>query len=328
MGGGISRSTSPLQFAYACQPEGGAAHENRREGHYLKKGNRSLPDIYTYVGFTLIPVALYTFFYTYSLINGIIYSFTDWNGMNPSYNMVGLDNYKWLMGNRNFWKSLGTTFRYAMLLVSAVIIISLLMALALNSFKRFKTLTKSVFFIPAMISAVTIALIWDQLFYRAIPVIGQALGIAALSQSPLANPKTALLAVVFANVWQSVSMPTLIFLAGLQTIPEEMYESAKLDGATVFQQFSNITFPYLLPTITVNLVLLVKQGFTTFDYPYTLTFGGPARATEVVSIAIVNDAFQNFRFSVANAQACILFVIVACISVVQIKLSGRGEVRE
>lgn len=294
----------------------------------MKQESRNASDRLTFLGFTIIPVLLYTFFYVSSVVTGIYYSFTDWNGMDHTYNLIGADNYRWLFGNHNFWKSMGTTFRYAALLVVSVIVISLLLALALNSLKRFKTFAKSIFFIPSMIGSVTIALIWDQLFYRAIPLLGEALGIKALAQSPLADPGLAMYAVVFVNVWQAVAMPALIFIAGLQSIPEEVYESAQLDGATIFQRFRFITFPYLLPTITVNLVLLVKQGFTTFDFPYALTGGGPARATEVIAISIVNDAFQNFRFSMANAEACILFVVVAIVSIIQIKISNKGEVKD
>ena len=118
-------------------------------------------------------------------------------------------------------------------------------------------------------------------------------------------------------------MPTVIFIAGLQQIPEEQYESAKIDGATAFQRFRYVTFPYLLPTVTVNLILTIKQGFTSFDFPYALT-GGPVRATEVIGILIYNDAFKNMRFSMANAEACILFVIVAIFSLTQLKLTSKG----
>ena len=123
-------------------------------------------------------------------------------------------------------------------------------------------------------------------------------------------------------------MPTVIFIAGLQQIPDEQFESARMDGATAFQRFRYITMPYLLPTVTVNLVLTIKQGFTSFDFPYALTGGGPARATEVIGITIYNDAFKNMRFSVANAEACILFVIVALFSLTQLKLTSKGGVNE
>ena len=212
----------------------------------------------------------------------------------------------------------------ANVLVIGVIVISLILSISLNSLKKFKTLVKSVYFVPAMIGGVTIALIWDQIYYRVIPVIGKALGISWLSNSVLMSGDTALPAVVFVQIWQAVAMPTVIFIAGLQQIPEEQYESAKIDGATAFQRFRYVTFPYLLPTVTVNLILTIKQGFTSFDFPYALTGGGPVRATEVIGILIYNDAFKNMRFSMANAEACILFVIVAIFSLTQLKLTSKG----
>ena len=224
--------------------------------------NRKLNNRLIYLGFTIIPVALYTFFYVFSVIRGIGYSFTDWDGLSRDYNLIGLKNYISLFNNPNFWNSLKTTVLYSIMLVTSVVVLSLLLALSLNSLKRFKTFVKSIFFVPAMIGGITIALIWNQLFYRVVPLIGQALNIEWLSQSVLMRGVTALPAVVFVNVWQAVAMPTVIFIAGLQQIPDEQYESAMMDGATTFQRFRYITFPYLVPTITVNLVLTIKQGFT------------------------------------------------------------------
>lgn len=277
----------------------------------------------TYFGFTIIPVLLYTFFYVLSVINGIRYSFTNWDGMSQSYDFVGFKNYISLLKNPNFWNSMKTSLFYSIMLVVCVISVSLALAISLNSLKRFKTFTKSVFFVPAMIGGVTISLIWDQLFYRVVPVIGQALGIDWLSQSLLMTGKTALPAVVFVHAWQAVALPTIIFIAGLQQIPDEQYESAQIDGATLFKRFKYITMPYILPTVTINLVLIIKQGFTSFDFPYALTGGGPMRSTEVIGILIYNDAFKNLKFSTANAEACLLFVVVAIFSLTQLKLTSK-----
>ncbi len=276
--------------------------------------------------FTIIPVLLYTFFYVVSVVNGVRYSFTDWDGLSQTMNFVGFKNYLRLFRNPNFWNSMKTTVCYSVLLVIGVIVTSLVLAISLNSLRIFKTLMKSIFFVPAMIGGVTIALIWDQLYYRVVPLIGQALGIDWLSNSLLMTGKTALPAVVFVQIWQAVAMPTVIFIAGLQQIPDELYESAKMDGAAAFQRFRYITMPCLLPTVTVNLVLVIKQGFTSFDFPYALTGGGPVRATEVIGILIYNDAFKNMRFSVANAEACVLFVIVAIFSITQLKLTSKGGI--
>lgn len=282
----------------------------------------------TYFAFTIIPIQLYSFFYVVSVVTGVSYSFTNWDGMSLKYDFVGLRNYKLLMQNPNFWNSMRVTLVYSILLVAGVISVSLMLAIALNSLKWFKTFTKSIFFVPAMIGGVTIALIWDQLYYRVVPLFGQALGIEWLSQSLLSSPKLALPAVVFVQCWQAVATPTIIFIAGLQQIPDEQYESAKMDGASVFQRFYYITMPYLLPTVTVNLVLVIKQGFTSFDFPFALTGGGPVRATEVVGILIYNDAYKNMRFSTANAEACLLFIVVALFSLVQLKLTNRKGANE
>ena len=284
-----------------------------------------VPGKAVYFAFTVIPVALYT---VVSVVNGVKYSFTAWEGMSVDYDYVGFKNYMLLFKNPNFLGSLKTTLFYSCMLVVVVILASLLLSISLNSLRWFKTFVKSIFFVPAMIGGVTIALIWDQLFYRVVPLIGQLLGIGWLSQSLLMTGKTALPAVVFVQAWQAVAMPTVIFIAGLQQIPEEQYESAKIDGATAFERFRYITMPYLLPTVTVNLVLTIKQGFTSFDFPYALTGGGPVRATEVIGILIYNDAFKNMRFSVANAEACILFVVVAAFSLTQLKLTSKGGVNE
>lgn len=281
-----------------------------------------------YFSFTIVPVILYSFFYVYSVISGVRYSFTDWDGMSPEFNLIGFKNYEALFKNPNFWNSLKTTVLYSIMLVVGVIVLSLLLAVSLNSLRKFRTFMKSVFFVPAMIGGITIALIWDQLFYRVVPLIGKALGIDWLSQSVLMTGNTALLAVIFVHIWQAVALPTVIFIAGLQQIPDEQYESAKIDGATVFERFRYITFPYLIPTLTVNLVLMVKQGFTSFDFPFALTGGGPVGATEVIGILIYNDAFKNMKFSVANAEACVLFVIVAVFSLTQMKLTSKGGVQE
>ena len=291
---------------------------------YKKKKSSGLSGKYIYFGFTIIPVLLYSFFYVVSVINGVRYSFTDWDGMSQEFHFVGFKNYASLLRNPNFWNSMKTTVCYSILLVTGVILTSLALAISLNSLKRFKTFTKSIFFIPAMIGGVTIALIWDQLYYRVVPVIGQLLGIKWMSQSLLMTGKTALPAVVFVQIWQAVALPTVIFIAGLQQIPEEQFESAKIDGATAFQRFRYITMPFLLPTVTVKLVLTIKQGFTSFDFPFALTGGGPVRSTEVIGILIYNDAFKNLRFSVANAEACLLFLVVAVFSLTQLKLTSRG----
>lgn len=250
---------------------------------------------------------------------------TDWDGITPGYSFTGLKNLISLGKNARFWKALRRTFLYAFLLVFFVVVIALIIALALNSIRRIKTLAKTTFFFPALISAVAASLIWDQLYYRMLPELYKIIPLHFLEQSPLASPKTALFGVLFVNVWQAVAMPTIIFLAGLQSVPGELYESAVIDGATIFEKFRYITLPFLIPTLTVNVVLTLRNGITAFDYAYALSngSGGPARSTQLISLLIYEDGFKGMRFSLANTQAFVLFLIVAVLSVFQIRLSNR-----
>ena len=291
-----------------------------------KSGRETVADRMTNVLFTLPALLLYCVFFIYPVLLGVNYSFTDWNGIAKEYTYIGFQNYWNLFKNPFFWQSMRITLMYTLMLVVGVMFLSLVLSLSLNSMKHFQTFTKSVFFVPAMIGGVTIALIFDQIYYRVIPVIGHALGISALSQSPLATTKTALIAIVAVNIWQATAMPTLIFMAGLQSVPGDLYESAMLDGASAWQRFRYITFPYLIPTFTINMVLIVKAGIVTFDYIWALTQGGPSRSTNVIGIMIYNDAFNNMKFSLANAESMVLFLIIAVLSAIQIKLSSKGGI--
>ena len=210
------------------------------------------------------------------------------------------------------------------MLVVCITILSLIIALVLNSVKRFKVFTKSVFFFPAMLGSVAVALIWDQMFYQLIPALGRMVGLNL--QTPLAGSKTAIYGVLFVNVWQAVAMPTIILLAGLQSIPEDLFESAMIDGASRCQSFRYITLPFLVPTLTVNMVLNLKAGITTFDYAFALTGGGPNRATEFIGLMIYNDGFKDSNFAAANAKAVVLALIIAILSFVQIKQSQKHEI--
>lgn len=281
----------------------------------------------SYFLITLPAFLLYSFFYVYSVILGFSHSLTDWDGLSRKYGYIGFENYLKIFDSKKYWESIGITIRYALCIVLLTIVVGVTLAVVLNSLKRFKTFVKSVFFFPTMISAVAVALIWDQMFYRAWPTIGGMLGFENVT-SPLSNPVTAFMSVVFVNMWQAICIPTVIFMAGLQSIPSELYESAVIDGATRPQQFRYITLPHLMPMITVNGVMALKSGITAFDYAFAMTGGGPARATMLIGIKIYDDAFQASRYSRACAEAVTLFVIIAVLSAIQTKLSSGSGVND
>ena len=277
---------------------------------------------------TLPALILYSFFYIYSVILGVYYSMTDWDGLSRTFSFVGLENYGKILGNKAFFNSVTVTFQYAILMVVFTIVLGVLLAVSINSIKRCQTFFKSIYFFPAMISSVAISLIWDQIFIRALPNMAPLFGLETIA-SPLGNKQTALYAVLFVNLWQSLAMPTVIFIAGMQSIPDELYESAVIDGASMFDQFRFVTLPYMVPTITVNAILALKAGITSFDYAKALTNGGPARSTMLIGIKIYNDAFGDTpKFNIANTESVLLFIVIAVLSAVQLTISARSGVNK
>lgn len=277
---------------------------------------------------TLPALLLYSFFYIYSVILGVYYSMTDWDGLSRTFSFVGLENYGKILGNKAFFNSVTVTFQYAILMVVFTIVLGVLLAVSINSIKRCQTFFKSIYFFPAMISSVAISLIWDQIFIRALPNMAPLFGLETIA-SPLGNKQTALYAVLFVNLWQSLAMPTVIFIAGMQSIPDELYESAVIDGASMFDQFRFVTLPYMVPTITVNAILALKAGITSFDYAKALTNGGPARSTMLIGIKIYNDAFGDTpKFNIANTESVLLFIVIAVLSAVQLTISARSGVNK
>ena len=167
-------------------------------------------------------------------------------------------------------------------LVVLLIVIPLTIALALNRIRRLSTLFRSIYFIPAVISMVTVGLIWNELFYRAVPAIGEMLNIEALSTSPLGNPKLAAIAIMVVNIWQGCAIPTVLFIAGLQSVPKDLLEAATIDGAGNWARFWNVIIPYLIPVLNMVIITQAKAGLTVFDYIKVMTNGGPAQSTEAV----------------------------------------------
>jgi raffinose/stachyose/melibiose transport system permease protein len=171
-----------------------------------------------------------------------------------------------------------------------------------------------------------VGLIFNQIMYRALPPIGRGLGIGWLSNNLLSSPRTAVLGILFVHVWQGVAMPTLLFLAGLQTIPEDLLEAAAIDGAGPFRRFYWVTLPFLMPVLSVVMVLTVKSGLMVFDYVKALTDGGPGGSTESISLLIYSNAFVENKYSYAIAEAILAGILIALVSAIQISATTRKRV--
>ena len=299
-----------------------SAQKSKKKTHSAMTRER----ITTYGLFCLPGFIAYCVFLIFPILMGIYYSFMDWNGISKGYNFIGFANYAKLFTDKKFGEALLFNFRYTIMLIVGVVVISVVLALLLNKEFKGRSFFRTLYFLPAVLSMITVSLVFKQVFFYVLPAIGKALGIEALSTNILASKQNAIYGVLFVHLWQGVALPTLLFLAGLQTIPTELYEAAAIDGANGWQQFKHITVAYLIPTLSVVLVLLVKQGLMVFDYVKSMTAGGPGTATQTIALLIYNNGFERIRYSYSIAQAIATGVIIALISAIQIQASNRKKV--
>lgn len=283
------------------------------------------PQRMTFALFSLPGAVLYSIFFIFPVFLGFYYSLNNWNGISRKMTFVGFKNYLNIFNDARFLRALTFNLKYCIMLSVCIVVLGIILALLLNTKVRGMTMFRAAYFFPAVLSMITVGLIFNQIFYRALPPVGAALGSELFSKNILSSSGYAVFGILFVHVWQGVAMPTLLFLSGMQTVPLELYEAAQMDGASAFRRFRHITLPYLRPVLSVVLVLTIKGGITVFDYVKSLTDGGPGGATESVSLLIYSNAFVESKFSYAVAEAIVIGVIIAAISAVQITLSGRKK---
>ncbi len=271
---------------------------------------------------------LYTLFSVIPIFFGLYYSFTNWNGINRTYKLIGLRNYVKMMGDARFLRAVSFNSRYVVLYIVCLLVLCVSLGLLLNRRGKFRSFFRSAYFFPAVIGMLSCGLIFRQIFGYGFTSLGEMMQIEALKNNILADPDLAIFGVLFVNLWQGAAIPTVLILAGLQTIPSELNESAGLDGANGFQIFRHITMPFLLPTISMILVLALKEGLMIYDYILALTDGGPAGRTESITMLIMKLGFNEQKFSLAIAESILLALVIIVISVIQINFTNRRKVYE
>lgn len=276
--------------------------------------------------FLIVPLILQAVFFYFPMFQGAFYSLTNWTGLTYNFEFVGLNNYKILMTDSKFMKAIGFTLILTIALIVGEIVFGILIARVLNSKIKGQTFFRAWFFFPAVLSGLTVSLIFKQVFNYGLPAIGSALHIGWLETSLLGTTGGAVFAAVFVLLWQGVAMPIIIFLAGLQSIPSDITEAAAIDGANSKQTFFNIELPYLLPSISMVFIMALKAGLTAFDQIFALTGGGPSNSTTSIGLLVYNYAFKSNQYGYANAIALILFIVIAIVSILQIRLSRRFEI--
>ena len=278
----------------------------------------------TYILMILPALILFVAFNTIPLITGAIYSFTNYRGYGD-YDFVGLRNYIDLFGDERVRNSYLFTFKYAIAGTVLINVISLLLAMGLNSRIRCKSLLRGVYFIPNILGGLIIGYIFSFIFTYIIPAVGKAMHIGFLENSILASEQHAWIGVLIVGVWQAVAMNTITYISGLQTVPADIYEAGMIDGANAWQKFWKLTFPMLLPFISINLILSTKNMLMVFDQIMSLTKGGPAQSTESISYLIYNNGMAGGQFGFQSANAVIFFIVIVIFAVVQMKLTSKKE---
>lgn len=267
---------------------------------------------------------LFVTLHTVPVVTGMFFSLTDYAGYGK-WDFVGLQNYVSLFRDDRVLASYGFTFLFAITTTVVVNVLALGIAMLLNARIKFRTAFRGIFFIPNVLAILIIGYVFNFIFSNSLPLLGRSLGIDWLSTSILANKDLAWLGVVTVSAWQSIAFSTILYLAGLQTIPAELYEAAGLDGAGYWRQFSSITFPMIGAFFTINMVLALKGFLQAFDQIVALTGGGPGTATESVAMVIFRGGFQGGEYGYQMANSVVYLLVIVAVSVIQLRTLQRKE---
>ena len=270
----------------------------------------------------LIPVILlFTFFIIYPAVQGAIWSFTNYVGYGTS-KFIGLANYKAAFADPTIRDSYGFTLLFAVTACIVTNVVAMSLALALNAKIKWRTGFRTIFFMPMVLSGLIVSYIFTFIIGTSVPIIAGALHFAPLESSILANQHLAWLGVVFVASWVAIPGAIIIFLAGLVSIPSEVYEAASIDGASARQAFQKVTFPLLFPFFMINTILTFKSFLNVYDVTVGLTGGGPGTATTSVAQTIFNGFFNgDYAYQMANAM--IFFIITLFFAVFQLSMMRR-----
>lgn len=273
----------------------------------------------TTLTFLLPWIITFSLFSAFPIIFSLSISFTDYSGLNPSFNFVGLENFIELFSDEIFLIALRNTAIFVVGTIPFTTTIALLLAVLINSkVVKLKGLFKAGFFLPSVMSMVVIATIWRYM-YSADGIINTVLQTFGIEKTTgwLASPDTALSSIMIMNIWAAIGYYTIIFLAGLQSIPEQLYESASIDGASSIKKFFNITLPLIRPTLFFVIAINTIRSFQIFSEIFTMTQGEPLNSTQTIVHYLYIKGFRQFEMGYASAMAYVLVVIIMIVTLIQ-----------
>ncbi len=282
------------------------------------------------LAFTAPALIVISIFLLYPVLSGFYYSLTSWNGLDRTVEFIGLRNYRELLSDREVSVSLRNTVVFTATTTVVQNLIALVLALILDGRFRTRGLVKTMFFVPVLMSSIVVGYTWSFLLHPLFGLVNKGLsgiGLTFLALDWLGNPRIALFSVAGMSIWRWVGYSMVIYLAALQSVPEVLYESADIDGASPLRKTMSITLPLIAPAFTINILITLIGAMKEFDMIYVTTGGGPGYATQTLAVLLYNQAFQANRMGYGAAIAVVLFMIILTVSMVQLRILRQREVR-
>lgn len=272
--------------------------------------------------FIVPALVFYLVFWISPVLMSFFYGLTNWSGLGD-YDFVGLDNFKFLIKEGTLFNSMRNTIIYAVIVVVWGNLQALALALLLNMKLKARGAFRTIFYIPALFSTIVVAFIWSYVYAPYYGMLYEVLGKVGIGENLnlLGSTSTALIAVAFVETWKTSGTMTIIYLAGLQNIPEEVME-----WCSAWQSTIRVKIPMLANTITINVMLGLINGFKSFDYVFALTGGGPGTSSSTLMYSIYKMAFMEGQFGKAEALAAVAFIFILAISVVTLLIMKRKEI--
>ncbi|MFQ9157854.1 MAG: carbohydrate ABC transporter permease [Blautia sp.] len=274
----------------------------------------ALPGLFCFLAVVIVP-----------FLYGVYLTLTDWNGVSSVKNFVGLKNFAAMAKDAQFWSSL-YLLKYVIAVVVLVNVLAFLIAYLLTRGFKGQNFFRAGFFTPNLIGGIVLGYIWQFVFSRVFVSIGEATDWNLFEISWLSKPNTAFAAMVLVTVWQLSGYMILIYVAGFTGLDTEVMEAASIDGASGWKKMKNIILPLMMPSITICLFLTLSRAFMVYDVNLSLTGGAPYGSTEMAAMHVYEKAFTSRQFGTGQAEAIVLFLIVACISGIQVYITKKKEV--
>lgn len=275
---------------------------------------------YAFLAPSFIILAVFTYF---PVVYAFGISFFKWRILRGEPTFFGLGNYELLFTSEDFWQAMWNTLYFAMGSIPTGMAIALLIAIVLNRPLRGLAIYRTAFFLPTITSLVAVSIVWLWIYHPDVGLMNYILKMFGLSSVRWLNaPQSAMPALIILGIWRGLGYNIIIYLAGLQNIPQHLYEAAKIDGANRWQLFRHITWPLLTPTSFFILIIAIINSFQSFTQIHVMTQGGPIGSTTVIVYYLYQQAFQQFNMGYGSAIAMVLFAIILGLTVIQMKLLG------